>query len=37
MKTNQFENWFKQSVKQLLTRYSKVNKIVARKDGEIII
>lgn len=36
MKTNQFENWFKQSVKQLLTRYSKVNKIVARKDGEMI-
>jgi hypothetical protein len=36
MKTNQFENWFKQSVKQLLTRYSKVNKIVARKDGDMI-
>lgn len=36
MKTNQFENWFKQSVKQLLTRYFKVNKIVARKDGEMI-
>lgn len=36
MKTNQFENWFKQSVKHLLKRYSKVNKIVARKDGEMI-
>jgi hypothetical protein len=35
-KHNKFENVFKQSVKNLLKRYPKVNKIVARKDGEII-
>jgi len=36
IKTNQFENWFRQSVKHRLKKYSEVNKIVARKDGEMI-
>jgi hypothetical protein len=35
-KNNKFENIFKQSVKNLLKRYPKVNKIVARKDGKIV-